>query len=335
MNMAVGIGAMLLGSWVLNTQVDEAPPDAKSPPPAGVVAAPVMPALSPEFSPTIASAENPAEQPDPRMWRRPRNENPERIEPREQVKQRDRELKHSGNKPAQAYRNEQGKRVSKEQAAAEERAAENSRKRPGAVMPQMPTETSRPGMIPMPSAPTARDEDLDSRPVPADPYADPTTQNTPQVPTSRRALTPRTSDTMSTYSMADQMRQATEAAAHPAFAPTGPASKAFATARPFSSGVSPYMNLFRNDTNGGTIDNYTTFVRPAINQQSLNQQFNMDVYGLQRNAQIQNAALQQMNRGVSRAPQGVGTPQFYMNYGNYYPGFGGGFGQGAYGQGGN
>ena len=34
--------------------------------------------------------------------------------------------------------------------------------------------------------------------------------------------------------------------------------KAFAKAAPFASGVSPYMGLFRNDTNGGTIDNYST-----------------------------------------------------------------------------
>ena len=96
------------------------------------------------------------------------------------------------------------------------------------------------------------------------------------------------------------------------------------------------MNLFRNDTNGGTIDNYTTFVRPQLNQRSLNQQFNMDIYGLDRIQKIQNAALQQFGRNYSPAPQYIGTPQFYQNYGNYYQGgYGqGGYGQGGYGQGG-
>ena len=80
------------------------------------------------------------------------------------------------------------------------------------------------------------------------------------------------------------------------------------------------MGLFRNDTTGGTIDNYSTLVRPALDQRSMNQQFNMDIYGLERNARLQNAALQQMNRcNNSRAPQSIGTPQFYMNYGGYYP----------------
>jgi len=130
------------------------------------------------------------------------------------------------------------------------------------------------------------------------------------------------------------MRQRNEASLHPAFSPTQPATKAFATARPYSSGGSPYMGLFRNDTSGGTIDNYSTFVRPALDQRSMNQQFNMDIYGLDRNAKIQNELLQRFGRGGnSRAPQSIGTPQFYMNYGNYYPGFGqGGYGQGGYGQ---
>ena len=59
------------------------------------------------------------------------------------------------------------------------------------------------------------------------------------------------------------------------------------------------MNLFRNDTNGGTIDNYSTYVRPALDQRSMNQQFNMDVYGLQRNQRIQDAVLQQLGRNYN------------------------------------
>jgi hypothetical protein len=103
--------------------------------------------------------------------------------------------------------------------------------------------------------------------------------------------------------------------------PAGPPmEKAFADYRQSTSGgYSPYMNLFRNDTNRGTIDNYTTFVRPALDQQNANQRVNMDIYGLQRNARIQNETLQQLNRGNTRSPESIGTPQYYMNTGGYYP----------------
>jgi len=142
------------------------------------------------------------------------------------------------------------------------------------------------------------------------------------------------------YSDADQMRQRNEAALHPAFAQQPPVTKAFASARPFTSGVSPYMNLFRTGTNNGTIDNYTTLVRPALQQMALNQTVSNDIFGLQRSARLQNAALQQLNQ--PRTLQSVGTPQYYMNsgtpqpyminggngggngrnYGGYYPSYG-------------
>jgi hypothetical protein len=82
------------------------------------------------------------------------------------------------------------------------------------------------------------------------------------------------------------------------------------------------MGLFRNDTAGGTIDNYSTLVRPALDQRSMNQQFNLDLYGLERNARLQNMTLQQMDRynQNSRDPQSISTPQFYRNFGGYYPG---------------
>ena len=76
--------------------------------------------------------------------------------------------------------------------------------------------------------------------------------------------------------------------------------KAFTNYQPPSSGVSPYMNLFRTGTNNGTIDNYTTLVRPALQQQTANQQFGSDIFGLQRNARLQSAALQQLD--ASRGP---------------------------------
>ena len=121
------------------------------------------------------------------------------------------------------------------------------------------------------------------------------------------------SSASSPYNAFDQQQTQLSAATTP--------QKAFASYQPPSSGVSPYMNLFRTDTSNGTIDNYTTLVRPALQQQNANQQFGNDIFGLQRNARIQDAALQQLDHSA-RTLQGVGTPQYYMNYGGYYPGYG-------------
>jgi hypothetical protein len=100
--------------------------------------------------------------------------------------------------------------------------------------------------------------------------------------------------------------------------------KAFAGYRT-PSGTSPYMNLYRNGTNNGTIDNYTTLVRPQLDQHILNQQYGRDIRGLQTDSRMQGSSLQQINQ--SRQLQGVSTPQFYMNYGSYYNFPGGGQGQ--------
>lgn len=96
--------------------------------------------------------------------------------------------------------------------------------------------------------------------------------------------------------------------------------KAYADYQGPSSGVSAWMNLYRSGTSNGTIDNYTTLVRPSLQQQNANQQFGNDIFGLQRNTRIQEAALRQMGTST-RSLQSVGTPQFYMNtnYGGYYP----------------
>ena len=99
------------------------------------------------------------------------------------------------------------------------------------------------------------------------------------------------------------------------------AEKAFSSYRP-TSGVSPYMLLFQR--NGQGLDNYSSFVRPQLDQRYMNQQFNRDIYGLERNTRVQQSALQQLNQ-QNRSLQGVATPQFYMNYQNFYQGQG--FGQ--------
>ncbi len=101
-------------------------------------------------------------------------------------------------------------------------------------------------------------------------------------------------------------------------APSPASDKAFAGYQP-QSGVSPYMNLFR--IGGETIDNYTSLVRPQIEQRFLNQQFNRDIRTLNNTSQTQRVDLQQLYR-TNQSLQGVATPQYYMNYGSYYPGSG-------------
>jgi hypothetical protein len=91
--------------------------------------------------------------------------------------------------------------------------------------------------------------------------------------------------------------------------------KAFGTFRP-TSGVSPYMNLFRPTSE--SIDNYSTLVRPQIEQRFMNQQFSRDLRGLSDASRMQGVDMRQLYR-TNQQLQGVATPQYYMNYGNYYP----------------
>ena len=56
-----------------------------------------------------------------------------------------------------------------------------------------------------------------------------------------------------------------------------PSSRASVSAKPFSGysprpSVSPYMNLFRGDNDYGRVDNYSTLVRPKLQQQQQNRQ---------------------------------------------------------------
>jgi hypothetical protein len=99
-------------------------------------------------------------------------------------------------------------------------------------------------------------------------------------------------------------------------APPPQSEKAFAGIPAVSNGVSPYLNLFRGGGEG--VDNYNTLVRPQLDQRQLNQRYGQDIYGLERQARIQQAMSQ---RAPARPLQSVGTPQYFMNYGNYYQGY--------------
>ena len=98
-------------------------------------------------------------------------------------------------------------------------------------------------------------------------------------------------------------------------APRGGIKKPYASYKP-PPPVSPYMGLYRTDNSLGTIDNYNQFVRPKLDQQARRQQLNNQLRTLQTTAQRQGAAI----RGLDRR-RGTATPQYYMNYRSYYPGF--------------
>lgn len=94
-------------------------------------------------------------------------------------------------------------------------------------------------------------------------------------------------------------------------APSPASQKAFGNYRP-TSGVSPYMNLFR--VGGETIDNYTSLVRPQLDQRFMNQKFNRDINTLERTSTMQRVDLNKLYRS-NQTLQGVATPQFYMQGG--------------------
>ncbi len=101
----------------------------------------------------------------------------------------------------------------------------------------------------------------------------------------------------------------------PGMTGTGPNEKAFSGYQA-PSGVSPWMNLFRRDSLG-TIDNYTTLVRPQMEQQYMNRQFGREISGLERHNRIQQMNMQRLDQ-AERAPQSVATPQYYLNYPGAY-----------------
>ena len=81
------------------------------------------------------------------------------------------------------------------------------------------------------------------------------------------------------------------------------------------SGYSPWMNLYRPS---GLTDNYTSLVRPGLQQRALNQRFSGDIGGLGATSQRQE---QQIRQGA-QMQQGIVNPQYFINYQQYYPSYG-------------
>jgi hypothetical protein len=95
-------------------------------------------------------------------------------------------------------------------------------------------------------------------------------------------------------------------------------SKAFSNYQASSGNSSAWMGLYRTGTNNGTVDNYTTLVRPQFDQRRTNQQLGSEIEGLQNLSRVQGFSLQQLNRDTQNL-QGVKYQQFYNNYGDFYP----------------
>ena len=84
--------------------------------------------------------------------------------------------------------------------------------------------------------------------------------------------------------------------------------------------ISPYLNLFRLDTEGGTIDNYSTLVRPEFAQRKANVRFGGEIRTLASKGYLQKAAIRQIGN-EARALQGRPSQDYYMNLLGFYPGF--------------
>jgi hypothetical protein len=81
--------------------------------------------------------------------------------------------------------------------------------------------------------------------------------------------------------------------------------------------TSPYMNLYRGSSE--SYNNYTELVRPAVDQQRQNQSFGGQIRGLQSSSRLQSMGLQRLGKAAGQ--RGTNAPEFYMNYGTYYPAF--------------
>ena len=279
MNIAIGIGTLLLGGWVLNTPANDD-----------------QTTTSPQ-SPSAESALPPGAR---------------------ALRGMGEESKGKGDRGASQGQGSSTPRTDDQS---------NGRGQLKWVLPAPPTEpgVSRIGSrFAMPTPPTGVGTDTEYRDpsYSPNPSGSPMQTGMPEVPTSRQVAPPRNGSSPSYYDERTFYRGSDLRDSYSGFVLPAAPTKPFANVRPFASGVSPYMGLFRNDTAGGTIDNYSTLVRPALDQRSMNQQFNLDLYGLERNARLQNMTLQQMDRynQNSRDPQSISTPQFYRNFGGYYPG---------------
>jgi hypothetical protein len=95
------------------------------------------------------------------------------------------------------------------------------------------------------------------------------------------------------------------------------ANKPFSAYSPTPT-VSPYLNLFREDIEGGGDLNYNTLVRPMLQQQQFNQQVQRQNIDISRRLQSM-AAQSDFNPEGSRQQYPTGHQTVYRYYGRFYP----------------
>jgi hypothetical protein len=96
----------------------------------------------------------------------------------------------------------------------------------------------------------------------------------------------------------------------------GPASKPFSTYTPPPT-TSPYLNLFREDLEGGSDFNYQTLVRPMLQQQAINEQLQRQTIETARRLQAV-AAQADFNPQGSQSQYPTGHKTVFNYYGHYY-----------------
>jgi hypothetical protein len=97
------------------------------------------------------------------------------------------------------------------------------------------------------------------------------------------------------------------------------------TSKPFSSvssspTVSPYLNLFREDFDGGGDFNYQTLVRPQFQQMATNQNFQRQNTELSQRVQSISAQGAFQNPAGSQTQYPTGHQTVFGYHGRYYPG---------------
>lgn len=104
---------------------------------------------------------------------------------------------------------------------------------------------------------------------------------------------------------------------NPGLPSAGSSRKPFSSYSPAPT-VSPYLNLFREDLDGGSDLNYNTLVRPMLQQQQLNEQLQRQSYDINRRLQSISAQ-SDFNPAGSTAQPPTGHQTVFMYHGHYYP----------------
>lgn len=135
---------------------------------------------------------------------------------------------------------------------------------------------------------------------------------------SARTFTPNNPGTSTFAQAAGSTRSAPARSQAASFGTT----RGSAAPKPFSSVsrdpvVSPYLNLFRNGFDGD-FDNYNTLVRPQLQQQAINTQFQQQQQMLSRQYQ-QLTARPSFNPQGSQSQMPTGHTTTFNNLSRYYP----------------